>query len=121
MRAARRLVPTPMRLAVATPLAAAALVASGCAIEPTYGEASSASTVADVVGSGCTTAVVLGLARQIADEIDCTNPGALVPFEAAGNVTFASSAVLPYLEADALADLRVVAQTNHVQINSAFR
>ncbi len=121
MRAARRLATAFAPLAVATPLAAAVLVASGCATEPTLGEVSSSSTVADLVGSGCTTAVVLGLARQIADEIDCTNPGALVPFEAAGNISFASSAVLPYLQADALADLLGVAQTNRVQINSAFR
>ena len=109
-------------LAVASRLAAAALVAAGCAAEPTLGQVSSASTVADLgTAGGCSTAVVLGLARQIADEIDCTNPGSLVPFQAGGNVRFSSSAVLPYLQADALGDLMAVAQTHIVQINSAFR
>ena len=109
-------------MAVASRLAAAALVAGGCAAEPALGQMSSASTVSDLVSTGgCSTAVVLGLARQIADEIDCTNPGSLVPFQAGGNIRFSSSAVLPYLQADALGDLMAVAQTHTVQINSAFR
>jgi len=121
MRAGRRSCRGLAPLALAGAVAAATPVASGCAAEPALGQTTSASTVSGLVDSGCSTAVVLGLARQIADEIDCTHPGSLVAFDPGGNITFASSAVLPYLQADALGDLRDVAVSHTVLINSAFR
>lgn len=108
---------------MATPLAVATLVAAGCA-EPTpvlLSETTSAATVQAAITSGCSTSVVVGLSRQIADEIGCALPGAFVPFEATSSLVFTSSAVLPYLQADGLAALRQVAQTRTVRINSAFR
>ncbi len=97
-------------------------VATGCIDQgPSLGEAMSASTVGDYTGSGCSTAVVLGLSRQIADEISCEHAGAFVSFPASSSITLTSSAVLPYLEADAAADLQSVAANSPLQINSAFR
>ena len=108
------------RLLWAAPMATA--LATGCiGNDPTYGEELSASTVADYGASGCSTAVVLGLSRQIADEISCENPGAFVSFSASTSLTLTSSAVLPYLANDAAADLKSVAANHPLQINSAFR
>ncbi|MGE5180655.1 MAG: D-alanyl-D-alanine carboxypeptidase family protein [Acidobacteriota bacterium] len=97
-------------------------VATGCVDQqPSLGEELSASTVGDYGASGCSTAVVLGLSRQIADEIGCEHPGAFVAFSASSSITLTSSAVLPYLEDDAAADLQSVAANHPLQINSAFR
>ena len=89
--------------------------------EPEYGETSSASTVQDYVGSGCSTAVVIGLSKQIAQEADCLHPGAFVPFASGNGITFASSAVLPFLERGARDDLLAVAANNSLDITSALR
>jgi len=104
-------------------LASATATASGaaCVDEPALGEISSASTVADYQSSGCSTAVVLGLSRQIADEMHCAMPNALVPFDSTPSIVFTNSAVLPYLEESAQLDLVSVASTHTLQINSAFR
>jgi uncharacterized protein (TIGR03382 family) len=108
--------------AISSLLCALPIALAGClGAEPTLGEASSASTVADNVYGGCSTAVVLGLSRQIADEIGCENPGGLVPFAASSSISLTSSAVLPYLEQDAKDDLIAVAAASPVQVNSAFR
>jgi len=64
-------------------LATAACVDS----EPEYGETASASTVQDYVGSGCSTAVVIGLSKQIAQEADCLHPGSFVPFTSGNGIT----------------------------------
>src|SRR6476659_6184507 len=77
----------------------------------------SAATVSDYQYSGCSTSVVLGLSRQISDEIGCEHPGGLTRFDATGNMVFTSSSVLPYLAADAAAHLQSVAATRSVQIN----
>jgi uncharacterized protein (TIGR03382 family) len=99
-------------------VAAAGCVASG----PELSEVDSASTVQDNVGSSCSTAVVIGLSKQISDEIGCEHPNnGLTPFQASSTLVISSSAVLKYLEADAKADLIKVSQSSTVQVNSAFR
>jgi uncharacterized protein (TIGR03382 family) len=89
--------------------------------EPEYGETASASTVQDYVGSGCSTAVVIGLSKQIAQEADCLHPGSFVPFTSGNGITITSNAVLPFLEKSARDDLLKVAANNSLQINSALR
>ena len=110
------------RFGLASRVAAVAAVACGCATdELTFDEVSSNATVAEQVPStGCSTAVVLGLSRQIADEIACDLPGQFIDFSAPG-IVLTSNAVLPYLQAGAAADIRAVAQTRTVRVNSAFR
>jgi hypothetical protein len=97
------------------------MVLLGCADQPGLGESVSAVTVAGSTSSGCSTAVVLGLSRQIADQIACDDGGALVRFDASPGITLSSSAVLPYLEQDAADDLASVAADHPLQVNSAFR
>lgn len=71
--------------------------------------------------SSCSTSVVLGLSKQIAEEVGCMSPGALVPLTAGGNLVFSSNAVLPYMHETAKTDLLRVTQTKTVQVNSGFR
>ncbi|HEX4418900.1 MAG TPA: hypothetical protein VH165_13405 [Kofleriaceae bacterium] len=68
--------------------------------------------------TGCSTAVVIGLSKQISDEISCMDPSGLVKFAAGSGITITSNAVLPYLAANAKTDLQKVGS---VQVNSAFR
>lgn len=107
------------RLLCAVPIA----LLPGCALDedPATSQVASASTVADYGSSGCSTAVVIGLSRQIADEVACEHPGALVSFAPGGNLTITSSSVLPYLEAGAKSDLVAEAVSHSVQVNSALR
>lgn len=75
-------------------------------------------------GTSCSTADVLVLSQQIAEEVDCMLPGQLVRFEAGPTIEFAGSAILPYLGADAREDLYAAAAAgggNVVQVTSAFR
>lgn len=97
------------------------LALAACVDPPATSEISSASTVSSHVGSGCSTAVVIGLSKQIADEIGCESPTALVKFTATGNLQITSNSVLPYLAAGAKSDIAAVAQNRVVQVNSAFR
>ena len=101
------------------------LVASGCLASeggPETSEVQSASTVGGYVGSSCTTAVVIGLSKQVADEIACEHPNnALVPFTASATLQITSNAVLPYLETDAKNDLVKASLSATLQVNSAFR
>src|SRR5262249_49075145 len=69
----------------------------------------------------CSTAVVIGLSKQIADEVGCANPDALVEITPYGNVAITSNAVLLYFAQDAKSDMMVVADDTVLQINSAFR
>jgi len=112
------------RLALAPRVAAVAALAGGCATDPadpTFGETESAATVAQqATTGGCSTAVVIGLSRQIADEIACDLPDQFVDFTAPG-IVLTSNAVLPYLQAGAALDIQTVAKTRTVRINSAFR
>lgn len=89
--------------------------------EPDLSQTSSDSTVADYQYSGCSTAVVIGLSKQIAQEADCEHPGNFVPFTATGGITITSSAVLPYLDLSARDDLKKVAAVAPIQVNSALR
>jgi uncharacterized protein (TIGR03382 family) len=108
--------------AISSLLCALPIVLAGCLDSgPELGVTRSAVTVSGAGASGCSTAVVLGLSRQIADEISCEAPGGLVPFTASSSITLTSSAVLPYLEQDAADDLNAVAANHPLQINSAFR
>jgi hypothetical protein len=81
-------------------------------------EAVSAATVSSFITSSCSTSVVLGLATQVANEVSCLNPSALTRFSSGNGITFSGNAVLPFLAANAKADLLKVGS---VQINSAFR
>ena len=103
-------------------VATIALHTAGCGVEdPTVSQIESASTVADYVGSSCSTAVVIGLSKQISDEIACEHPGGLTHFDSSTSLKITSSAVLQYLEADAKADLTKAGMASPVQVNSAFR
>ena len=104
--------------ALAMGLAASACATSG---DEQVATTASASTVADYIYSGCTTAVVIGLSKQIAEEAGCENPDSFAPFTATGGITFTSSAVLPFLVKGARDDLQAVAAGSPVEINSALR
>ncbi len=109
------------RFGLAPRVAAAAALACGCATDLELGETQSSATVADQVSTtGCSTAVVLGLSRQIADEIACAMPNQFIDFSGPG-IVLTSNAVLPYLQIGAATDIKTVAQTRTVQVNSAFR
>src|SRR5262249_44952934 len=81
----------------------------------------SAATVQDYAATGCSTAVVLGLSTQIAEQANCEHPGDFVSFQATGGITFTSSAGLPFLDMAARDDLVAVATSGPVQINSGLR
>ena len=100
-----------------------AVIATGCAVDapPRLSETTSASTVGDYVNTGCSTAVVLGLSMQIIEQANCDHPGAFVPFTASAGITFASSAVLPYLDKSAGDDVAAVAETDPLTITSGLR
>ena len=98
------------------------LAVTGClADELDVSTTSQAATVSTYVSSGCTTAVVLGLSKQIADEISCESSTLLKRFTPTANLQLTSNAVLPYLASGAKTALESVAATRTVQINSAFR
>lgn len=109
------------RLLCAVPIAFVPVL-GGCVDQgPDLSQTAAASTVADYAYSGCSTSVVLGLSRQIADEVGCEHPGGLEAFTETGGMVFTSSSVLAYLESDAKTDLEQVAANHTVQVNSAFR
>jgi hypothetical protein len=114
--------PVIKSFALASRVAAALALAGGCATEAlTIDEVSSEVSVAQQASaSGCSTAVVLGLSRQIADEVACSMPGAFREFSHP-NIVLTSNAVLPYLQSGAREDLLAIAAQRTVQINSAFR
>ncbi|MBA3391436.1 MAG: hypothetical protein H0T89_02275 [Deltaproteobacteria bacterium] len=97
--------------------------AAGCGMpeDPNYGVFESEVAVGTYTTSTCSTSVVVGLSKQIAEEIGCMNPGALVKFTPSANLRLTSNAVLPYLGAGAKTDLEKVAADRVVQVNSAFR
>jgi hypothetical protein len=103
---------------------ACALAAAACDAPPgpALSEIDSASTVGDAAGAtGCSTAVVIGLSQQIAEQANCEHPGDFVPFAATGGITFTSSAVLPYLDQAARDDLQAVAVGDPLTVNSGLR
>jgi hypothetical protein len=91
---------------------------------PSGGPPIEGTPVASFETTSCSTASVLALSRQVADEVDCMLPGQLVPFEAGPTIVFAGGAVLPYLSADARDDLYLAAATGGgavMRVTSAFR
>lgn len=103
---------------------AAGLLVTGCVAsgdDLEYSQVESYATVASYTTSSCSTSVVIGLSKQIADEIGCESPTGLTRFTAGGNLQITSNAVLPYLSAQGAIDLEAVAQGRIVQVNSAFR
>jgi len=100
------------------------LLASGCT-SPTEDDITSTTSqevaVSAYVSSGCSTSVVIGLSKQIADEIGCMSPSSLQRFSPTNNIIFTSNAVLPYLGAPAKTAIGKVGAGYSVQINSAFR
>ena len=99
----------------------AALLA-GCGLEgEQYGEAVSAATVGSYQTTSCTTSVVIGLSKQIADEISCMSPTLLSKFAPSTKLQITSNAVLPYLHSTAKTDLIAVTANTTIQVNSAFR
>jgi uncharacterized protein (TIGR03382 family) len=104
-----------------TALLGAALLA-GCGLsDEEYGEASSAVSVATYTTSTCSTSAVLGLSKQVANEISCMSPTLLTRFAPSTQLQITSNAVLPYLHSAAKTNLLKVAETRTVQVNSAFR
>ena len=100
----------------------AALAVTGCLPDdPHVSETSQAATVSNYVTGTCSTAVVLGLSKQIAAEVNCMNPTGLSRFQSSSRITFTSSAVIPYLGAKAKSALESAAAVRAIQINSAFR
>ncbi len=115
---------TKIRELVTCGAIAVGAAASGCADNRVQlGETDSASTVVGDFesSSGCTTAVVIGLSRQIAEEAGCENPDSFVSFDGAPGVTLASNAVLPYLVKGARDDLQAVAANDPIEVTSALR
>lgn len=107
-----------------TAVLSAGVVMGACAApgdDVEYSEVESYATVSSYVSSSCSTASVLGLSKQIAEEISCANPTGLTRFVAGGNLQITSNAVLPYLSAMGKTDLTAVASARLVQVNSAFR
>jgi uncharacterized protein (TIGR03382 family) len=104
-----------------------ALLVSGCALdtgdELEVGSSALAATVGDLVSSDCSTEVVLGLSRQISNEVQCLTPDSFTKFDEGGGIVFSGSAVLPYLTPAGKRDLEaaVAAHGGQIQINSAFR
>lgn len=111
----------PASVRLPTVLSALALIAACNLDGDHYGEAVSAVSVQTYTTQGCSTAAVIGLSKQIADEIGCMNPTLLKKFSPSTRLQITSNAVLPYLHANAKADLLKVAETKTVQVNSAFR
>jgi len=104
---------------VPTVIGALTLIGACGMEEPETSEATSEVTVQSFVTStSCSTASVIGLSKQIADEISCLNPASLTRFAAGSGITIASNSVLPFLAANAKTDLQAVGD---VSINSAFR
>ena len=106
---------------------ALALAAGGCALQEDdgleIGSNALASVVGDHVATACSTEVVLGLSRQISNEVSCLSPDSFVRFEEGNGIVFAGSAVLPYLTPPGKRDLEaaVAAGGGTLSINSAFR
>ncbi|HEY4240317.1 MAG TPA: NBR1-Ig-like domain-containing protein [Kofleriaceae bacterium] len=90
---------------------------------PHESQTAQAATVNTYAGTsgGCSTAVVIGLSKQIAEEAGCENPDSFVSFDGAAGITITSNAVLPYLVKGARDDLETVAAHNTLQVNSALR
>ncbi|HUH05683.1 MAG TPA: M15 family metallopeptidase [Kofleriaceae bacterium] len=80
-------------------------------------------TVESSINDGCSTAILMPLSLQIADEMVCMAPGVLTTISEGNGIAFSGSAVLPYVTPQAKADLlaAVAARGGTLQINSGFR
>lgn len=78
-------------------------------------------TVRDFETGTCSTSAVAPLSRQIAEEMLCIAPGVLVELTAGNGLTFRSSAVLPFMEAEAAQDLLDAAAKRPIELTSGFR
>jgi hypothetical protein len=85
------------------------------------GKADGPQYVRDYFRRTCTTAVLLPLARQIADRMVCLEPGAFKKVAPTTRIQIVGGAVLPYLDVDALTALKSAASQGVVQISSGFR
>jgi hypothetical protein len=94
---------------------------AGCAGDGEVRTIGQAETVESHVPGGCSTAVVIELSRQIAQEVDCLMPGQLVPLPDDDTFIFTGAAVLPYVSEEARADLVAAAASGTIEINSAYR
>jgi hypothetical protein len=78
--------------------------------------------VSDYITTGCSTAPVVPLSVQVAEEVACMAPNALASFAEENGVVFASAAVIPFATPEAARDLEVAAAaTGEIRINSAYR
>lgn len=80
--------------------------------------------VSSFEATSCSTSDVLALSVQIAQEVDCLQPGQLVRFDEGAGIVFAGGAVLPYVSEAARADLLAAvaaAGGTQLQITSVFR
>jgi hypothetical protein len=84
-------------------------------------DAATATVQSYVDSDGCSTAVVIGLSKQIAQEAGCEDPTSFVSFQGAAGITLASNAVLPFLQKDARTDLEAVAKADALDVTSALR
>jgi MYXO-CTERM domain-containing protein len=100
-----------------------ALVMAGCiGDELEVGEVLQHARVSDYFTNGCTTAVVLPLSIQVAEEVSCMAPNALTSFAEDNGVVFAGGAVIPFATPEAARDLEAAAvATGEIRINSAYR
>ena len=64
---------------------------------------------------------MLGLSRQIADEIGCEHPTGLTAFAPGGNLMVTSTRCCRTSRPSAKTDLEAEAASHSVQVNSAFR
>jgi hypothetical protein len=104
--------------------AGALIVLAACAAQDRDPGGSIAGTpVSSFEANTCSTEVVIALARQIIDEIDCMMPGQFARFEPGPMIMFSGGAILPYLDADARDDLYGAAAEGTVamRVTSAFR
>jgi hypothetical protein len=100
----------------------AAIALSACAAEVETDAIWQASSVSDHVDTSCSTAVVIELSRQIAEEVDCLMPGQLVPLEEGDGIVFTGAAVLPYMSEEGRAALLAAAAAGGtIELNSAYR
>jgi len=77
--------------------------------------------VSQVVYSACSTSVLRGLSEQLIAEVECLRPGTMSRIDDITNVSL-ESAVLPYLQEPAAADLeRAAAEGSTIYLTSALR
>jgi N-acetylmuramoyl-L-alanine amidase len=106
------------------PLACVLLVIAACgAVDREPGASIDGTPVASFEASGCSTEPVIALSRQIAEEIDCMMPGQLVRFEPGPVIELSGGGILPFLAADARADLylAVAEGATVMRVTSGFR